>query len=315
MFVVNAVRRKIYLRFMQEPDLNLLAALDTLLREQSVTVAAEKMNLSVPAMSRTLTRIRRLMGDPILVRAGMRLLPTPKAIELQPRLTTLIEEARAFVSSAHRTPLKELEMTFTIRAEEAFIVLTDEMNSMLVEHAPKVQLRLIARSTEDFESLREGTVHLDIGEIKDRSPEMKLQKLFSSVSVGVARSNHALFRDNISAERYASYRHVNASRRGISRTPIDVELEKLKLRRTVSLVVPSFQAAILAAANSKLIATIPEILTRSAVSLGLRAFAIPVPVQPITIFQAWHPRFDADPAHQFVRDCVLKACRLISKRN
>lgn len=155
-FVVNAVLGKIYLRSMQEPDLNLLAALDILLREQSVTVAAEKMNLSVPAMSRTLARIRSLMGDPVLVRAGMRLVPTPKAIELQPRLATLIEEARAFVSAAHQTPLKELELTFTIRAEEAFVVLADEMNRMLEEHAPKIQLRLIARSTEDFESLRGG---------------------------------------------------------------------------------------------------------------------------------------------------------------
>lgn len=300
---------------MQEPDLNLLAALDVLLREQSVTIAAEKTHLSVPAMSRTLARIRRLMGDPILVRAGMRLVPTPKAIELQPRLATLMEDARAFVSAAHQTPLSELEMTFTIRAEEAFLVLADEMNTMLEEHAPKIQLRLVTRSTEDFESLREGTVQLDIGQIRNRNPEMKLQKLFSSVPVGAARSDHPLFGQRITAKRYAAYRHVNASRRGVGHTPIDAELEKLKLKRMVALVVPSFQAAILAAASSGLIATIPRILTRSAVSLGLRSFEIPVPLQPITVFQAWHPRFDADPAHRFVRGCVVKACQLMLKKS
>jgi DNA-binding transcriptional LysR family regulator len=143
---------------------------------------------------------------------------------------------------------------------------------------------------------------------------MKLQKLFSSVSLGVVRSDHSLFHGSITAKKYVAYRHVNASRRGISYTPIDVELEKLKLKRTVSLVVPSFQAAILAAENSGLIATIPKILTRYAVSLGLRPFQIPVPLQPITVFQAWHPRFDADPAHRFVRDSVAKACRLALKR-
>jgi DNA-binding transcriptional LysR family regulator len=127
------VRGKTYLRCMQEPDLNLLAALEVLLREQSVTVAAEKMQLSVPAMSRTLARTRKLMGDPILVRAGMRLIPTPKAIELQPRLARLMEEARAVVFAPHQTPLKDLELTFTIRAEEAFLVLADEMNAMLEE--------------------------------------------------------------------------------------------------------------------------------------------------------------------------------------
>jgi len=183
---------------------------------------------------------------------------TPKAIELQPRLATLMDEARAFVSAARQTPLKELELTFTIRAEEAFLVLADEMNEMLEEHAPKIQLRLITRSSENFESLREGAVQLDIGEIKKRSPEMKLQMLFRSVSAGVARSDHPLFHGGITAKRYAAYRQVNASRRGIGYTPINVELKKLKLERTVSPVVPSFQAAILAAANSKLIATTPR---------------------------------------------------------
>jgi DNA-binding transcriptional LysR family regulator len=311
---MNAARGNIYLRQMQEPDLKLLAALDILLREQSVTVAAEKMNLSVPAMSRTLARIRRMMKDPILVRAGMRLVPTPKAIGLQPRVAALIAEARALVSSAHPTPLEELEQTFTIRAEEAFVVLADEMNAMLEKHAPKIRLRLVTRSAEDFESLREGTVQLDIGEIKTRSPDLKRQMLFQSASIGVARSDHPLFRGNITAKKYAAYRHVNASRRGISFTPIDVELEKLNLQRTIALVVPSFQAAMLAAANSQLLATIPKVLTRSAGLLELRTFQIPVPIPPITIFQAWHPRFDADPVHRFVRECVAKACRIVRER-
>jgi len=271
------------------------------------------MNLGVAAMSRTLARARKLMGDPLLVRAGMRLVPTPMAVELQPRLASLLEEARTIVSAAHRKPLSELEMTFTIRAEEAFLILADTINARLAEHVPRMQFRIITRPAEDFQSLREGTVHLDVGEIKKRHPEMKLQMLFRSTSVGVARKDHPLFRSAVTAKKYAAYRHVNASRRGISRTPIDVELEKLSLRRAVALIVPSFQAAILAASNSELIATVPKILTRSAVSLGLRAFQIPVPIMPVTIFQAWHPRYDADPAHRFIRDCVGNACRLMLK--
>jgi DNA-binding transcriptional LysR family regulator len=298
---------------MQELDLNLLMALNVLLREQSVTVAAEKMGLSVPAMSRTLNRIRKMMGDPILVRAGMRLVPTPRAVELQPRVTALVEEARALVQSAQAIPLKDLERTFTIRAEDSFIVLADKINGMLQERTPKITLRFISRTSEDFEALREGIVHLDIGEIRTRSPELKMQMLFQSVPVGAAGSNHPLFGGKITPKKYAAWKHVNASRRGLSYTPIDAELEKLHLKRTVSLVVPSFQTALVAAANSQLVATIPRYLSHSAESSGLRVFAIPVPVHPVAIFQAWHPRFDSDPAHQFLRERVRRICRRLPK--
>jgi len=85
--------------------MNLLLALDVLLREESVTVAGEKMGLSAPAMSRTLLRARKLLGDPILVRAGKRLVPTPRALELRGRIQTLADEARSIVQSRQAVSL------------------------------------------------------------------------------------------------------------------------------------------------------------------------------------------------------------------
>lgn len=296
---------------MQELDLNLLVALNALLREKSVTLAAEKMNLSVPAMSRTLSRARKMMGDPLLVRAGMRLALTPVGTDLQPRLSGLLHEAHTIVRSARKIPLRDLEMIFTIRAEEAFLVLADTLHEALERTAPKIQLRIVTRSPHDGDSLREGNVHLEIGEIKDRSPELKLQRLFQSTSTAVARRDHPVFRGRVTAKRFAAYRHVIASRRGVNRSPVDLELERLNLTRTVALIVPSFHAAMLTAATSNLIASIPKVLTRSADLLGLRTFPIPVATSPVTIFQAWHPRFDADPAHRFVRAAVSRACKTI----
>jgi DNA-binding transcriptional LysR family regulator len=301
---------------MQELDFNLLLALNVLLREQSVTVAAEKMHLSVPAMSRTLLRIRKMMGDPILVRAGMHLVPTPKAIEIQSRVAALVEDAHALIHSAPEPPLEELERTFTIRTEDSFVVFVNKINELLQERAPKVMLRFILRTSIDAEALRDGLVHLDIGEIKTKSPEIKMQMLFRSGAIGAARADHPLFRGKITAKRFASYRHVNASRaEGEIYTPIDAELKKLGLKRTISLVVPSFGTALLAVANSQMLTTIPRHLGNSAKAFGLRVFEIPVPVRPVKIFQAWHPRLDADPAHRFLRECVQKACHSFSRQN
>jgi DNA-binding transcriptional LysR family regulator len=102
---------------------------------------------------------------------------------------------------------------------------------------------------------------------------------------------------------------VNASRKGLDFTPIDTELEKLKLRRTIALVVPSFYAALVVASRSELLATIPQLLVGAAESFSLRSFKLPVPLTPIDILQSWHPRFEHDTAHSYLRECVREVCK------
>src|SRR5476651_2019982 len=106
---------------MDSMDMNLLAALDALLAEDSVTGAARRLGLSASAMSRTLARLRSATGDPLLVRAGRGLAPTPRATELRDRVHLLTRDVRT-VLSPHASPLDlaSLERTFTIRAGEGF---------------------------------------------------------------------------------------------------------------------------------------------------------------------------------------------------
>jgi DNA-binding transcriptional LysR family regulator len=104
-------------------DWNLLAALDVPLAEGSATAAAERLHLSVPATSRTLSRIRQTIGDPILVRAGRGLVPTPRALAFQQRLHRLVEEAHALVEACRDVDVGSLERTFTIRANDSLISL------------------------------------------------------------------------------------------------------------------------------------------------------------------------------------------------
>lgn len=103
---------------MQLPDMNLLVALDALLDEGSVVGAARRMNLSPAAMSRTLTRIREAIGDPILVRAGRGLVPTPKALELREQVRDVVEQAALLFRSADSVELGTLRRRFSIRAND-----------------------------------------------------------------------------------------------------------------------------------------------------------------------------------------------------
>lgn len=293
---------------MQSTDMNLLLALDVLLREESVTVAAEKMGLSASAMSRTLLRARKLMGDPILIRAGKRLVPTPRALELKGRIQALADEARSITQARSATSVRDMERIFTVRASESFAgAFATKISDRLSKYAPKMRLRFLGRPDESVEALREGSVDLDVATRSMAAPDLKMQMLGRVRHVGVVRADHPFTRQRITAASFAAQKHVSAGRRGKLRGPIDFELEKLGLSRSVKLWVPSFLPALIAAATSDLVAYIPEYLEPTAVSVfGLHIFRIPLELEPVTIMQAWHPRFDADPAHRLLRESTRK---------
>lgn len=296
---------------MQSTDLNLLLALDVLLREESVTVAGEKMGLSAPAMSRTLLRARKMLGDPILVRAGKRLVPTPKALELKGRIQTLADEARAIVNAGSATALVDTERIFTIRADESFAgAFATRIMEFLHVKAPHMRLRFLGQGEEGVEALRNGGVDLEIGPNGLPGPELKVQVLHRVKFIGAIRAGHALTKGKITATQFAACMHIAAGRRGKLRGPIDVELDKLGLRRTIALWVPTFFPAMVASATSDMVASIPQYFGPTAISLfGLHTFRIPLKLETVTVLQLWHPRFDVDPAHRFLRECVRRACQ------
>ena len=106
---------------MPHPDLNLLLALDALLDEGSVIGAARRMNLSPPAMSRTLSRIRDALADPVLIQVGRKLVPTPKALALREQVRMAVEQAVQVFSSDAEIDLKSLERRFNVRATDEFV--------------------------------------------------------------------------------------------------------------------------------------------------------------------------------------------------
>lgn len=200
---------------MQSTDMNILLALDVLLREESVKIAAEKLGLSEPAMSRTLMRARKLLGDPILVRAGRRLVPTPRALELKGRIQALADEARSITHSQRAVSLAEMERTFTIRSDESLSgVFATRIMERLNQTAPKMRLRFLGRPDESTEPLREGSSDLEIVARSMPGPEIKMQLLHHVRHVGAVQAGHSLAREKITPARFATHRHIAAGRMG-----------------------------------------------------------------------------------------------------
>ena len=298
-----------YMGCMSTPDLNLLVTLDVLLAEGSVARAARRLRLSPSAMSRALARLRETTGDPLLVRAGRGLVPTPRALELRERVGRVVEEAQAVLRPLEALDLQSLVRTFTLRSSEGFAEnFGPDLIARLSREAPGVRLRFMQKPDKDSTPLRDGTVDLETGVVGDTtSPEVRAQALFRDRFIGVARRGHPLSEGEITPARYAAGRHIIVSRRGLDKGPIDEALNALGLDRQVATIVGGFSTALALARTSDLIASVPERHTES-LRAGMHSFPLPVPTPEITISLLWHPRMDADPAHLWLRECVRDVC-------
>ncbi|ANL65861.1 LysR family transcriptional regulator protein [Rhizobium phaseoli] len=294
---------------MSTPDLNLLVTLDVLLAEGSVARAAERLRLSASAMSRQLARLRETTGDPLLVRAGRGLVPTPRALELRERVGRIVEDGRAVLRPAEALDLSRLVRTFTLRASEGFAEsFGPDLIARLSGQAPGVRLRFVQKPDKDSAPLRDGSVDLETGVVDDTiGPEVRTQALFRDRFVGVVRIGHPLCREEITPARYAAGGHIAVSRRGLDKRSIDGALNALGLERQVATIVGGFSTALALARASDLIASVPERHTL-ALRAGMHSFPLPVPTPELTISLLWHPRMDVDPGHRWLRGCVRDVC-------
>jgi DNA-binding transcriptional LysR family regulator len=294
---------------MSTPDFNLLAVLDVLLAEGSVAGAARRLRLSPSAMSRALARLRETTGDPLLVRAGRGLVPTPRAIELREQVGRLVQDAQAVLRPAEKLELAQLVRTFTLRTREGFVEnFGPALMARTGREAPGVRLCFVQKLDKDSTPLRDGTVDLETGVIgKATAPELRVQALFRDRFIGAVRLGHPLGEGEITPARYAAARHIAVSRRGLGAEPVDEALAPLGLQREVAAIVGGFSAALALARESDLVASVPEKHTGK-LRAGMLSFPLPVATPEITVSLMWHPRLDADPAHRWLRACVREVC-------
>ena len=294
---------------MDKADLNLLVALDVLLTEGSVVRAAERLRLSPSAMSRTLSRLRATTGDPLLVRAGRGLVPTPRAIQLRERVSRLVQDGQEVLRPAEALDLASLKTMFTLRTSDGFVEnFGPALLACIASEAPGVRLRFVQKLDRNSTGLRDGSIDLETGVVgRATSPELRLQALFQDRFIGVARQGHALTHRRITAARYAAEKHILGPRGVSDRRPVDDALAALGLERQIATVVTGFASALALVRGTDLVAAVPERHTGN-MRDGLFSFPLPFEAPEVTVSLLWHPRRDADPAHRWLRACVRDAC-------
>lgn len=280
-----------------------------LLTEGNVARAAKRLHLSPSAMSRALARLRETTGDPLLVRAGRGMVPTPRALELRERVGQLVHDTEAVLRPAQAPDLAQVERIFTLRTSDGFVeTFGPALIARVAAEAPGVRLRFVQKTDKDSTPLRDGAVDLETGVLGPAmGPEVRVQALLRDRFVGVVRAGHPLAAARVTTRRYTAGRHIAVSRRGLEQGPIEQVMGPLGLQRDIATTVGGFATALALARATDLIATVPERHT-AGLRAGMHSFALPIEVPPITVSLLWHPRLHADPVHRWLRGVVLAVC-------
>src|SRR5687768_10373763 len=234
---------------MKSPDLNLLIALDALLQEENVSRAAKRVGLSTPAMSHALARLRKQLGDPLLVRAGQRMVMTPRAVDLRERVHELAGGVLGVMQPAPVRDIKTLERTFRIKASDMILSILGPTFDRLARVAPRVSFHVMPPQFEEPALLRDGTIDLAIG-VYDYAPysdlptDLRIQQLFVDPFVCVVREDHPTVGRSITIQQYVELEHVQIAPRGQPGGYVDEQLAEHGLQRRIARAVPYFIAAL-----------------------------------------------------------------------
>lgn len=295
-------------------DLNLLRVFDAVMDAGSVSSAADRLHLSIPATSRALGRLRHAMNDEILVRAGRGMVPTPFAQRAAAGVKALLEDADRLRSDAVGDP-SSWRRTFAIRINDALSpVLAPRITRLVATQAPHVQLRFVAQQSKEVDLLRDGTLDLDVGVADPPPPDVLTSVLFTDIFVAVVSSASDLGKKRtLTLDDLCSVPHVSASRRGLDRGPLDDALDRAGYTRRVVATVPTYAVGALMALEDDVVCLIPSRLASHLQERGvpLRAHQIPADLPVSVVHQRWHQRVDADPASVWLRTAVTAAARAL----
>jgi DNA-binding transcriptional LysR family regulator len=295
------------LKHIRNTDLNLLLGLAILIEERSVSRAAERFNLSQPAMSRVLQRLRETFYDELLIRTKDGYEPTVKArrlfTELQeilPRLDTMLRDDDFDPSTANDC--------FTIACTDyATVVLGPRLSERLFNEAPKVSLAITAWHDGAFIDCIQG--RLDMVLWVNAAPEPLVHEvIFQEDFVCVVSADHTAAGRALTLNDYLHYPHVIVDVLGGQQTLIENKLANSGLRRVVGLRVPYFAAAVNVVPGTNLIATVPRRIANLYATTGQsQVVDAPLELAPFDYIMAWHPRLSDDPAHRWLRQLIAAA--------
>ncbi len=293
-------------------DLQLLECFDTLMRERNVSRAAERMGLSQSAMSETLARLRDRFDDPLLVRGREGMQPTPRALELAPKVHDIVARLRELSSGPEEFEADACSTRFRLTTSDyTQFLLMPRLVEKLTAVAPLVSVDVLPVNIRRVEeALDLGEIDLAVAYFIDPPQSLKRRPLFRERYVGVARKGHPEIRPDLTVAQFSALRHISVAPSGLTyfSGALDSMLAVDGLSRRIAITSPHFLLAAYLVASSDLVLAIPSRAAhRLSALLPLTVFDIPLALPEIQIAMYWHERSHNSSAHQWFRDQVREA--------
>jgi DNA-binding transcriptional LysR family regulator len=290
-------------------DLNLLQTLEALLAERNVTRAAVRLHTTQPALSAQLARLRSMFGDPLFIPGSRGMTPTPRALELQPQITQLMASLRAVVHPTHFDPASS-EETILIAATDSTQFLLASMLAEFHQDAPFLRIGampVMRLSKPEIERLlATGQLDIVIGLSILFPDDLRVREISQDDYVCVMRLDHPFKKPVLSINDFCSLEHIFMSPLGGEFSgDVDTALAELGRERTVVASVPSALVATRILETSDFVAVFPSALARREAHL-LKSYPLPVSISKLKLAMAWHERTHLNPAHQWLRERVIK---------
>lgn len=296
-------------------NLNLLIALDVLLEEPNVTLAAKKIHITQAAMSNNLNRCRKIFQDKLLIREKNQMNLTSFARELQPKLRRVLHELGGIVTSAQQFNPATSNRVFKIGMSDYMSALIlPKLTKILEKNAPDIKISVVSTShLNSITSFERGEYDLAIGKVANLKNPVKKQLLYSDCAVCIMNPKHVFARKNkITLKEYLSKKHVAV--RAIHQTlspVIDQTLSKMGYQRDTEMSLPYMLPVFNVIENSEhLIATV----LKSVATLHQKNYRyvikpLPFKIPAIEYYLAWHQQFDDDAGHAWLRQQLMQIAK------
>lgn len=291
-------------------DLNLLLVLHAVLEERSVVRAARRLHVTPPAVSNALSRLRDVLGDPLFVRSGRGIVPTPHALELAPTLARIVADAERVISGPERDPAATTRELTIALSDSDQVASLPTLAAAVARRMPRARLRVVSVDTLISRGgLEGGAADAAVGP-EELARGLRSAPLYEDDAVIVLRRGHPALRRRMTREAFLALRHVDVhlalGRGGVGHRVAEQALAKHGLVRDVAVTVPTFTAAALVAAATDLAAGVPRrVAERIAPMAELAIVEPPVPSFRFRIHLLWHERTHADPVLALFREIAL----------
>jgi DNA-binding transcriptional LysR family regulator len=297
-------------------DLNLLVAFDVLMRELNVTRAAEHMFITQSAMSHILHRLRQQLDDPLLVKTPTGMKPTERALAMIGPVRALLSEMEQLIQPPLEFEAYTSQRRFVLAATDYMeFLLIPKLSGLVDQMAPGIDIH-VKRTESSFPvaQLESGSLDVVLGfeSVLNPPAHLNCHLLFSDRMACMVRQNHPLIRKAPSLEEYVSVPHMLISRTGSNMGVIDQKLTELGLDRRIKLIVPHFLSAPLIVAETDMVLSLPYRIAEQFKRFApLEIFPVPIELPAYDLCMIWHPLYDKDPAHLWLRDKIIAIGRNI----